>query len=141
MSGSDIFASNDDRSAPLAFREGVAAIAAVTDLVCAEHLDTSTPRPPERSLFASPSRAPAPLERGDPRIWAAGVIYTVGSINFLFDKSQPPHLRADKLAEHVGVVQSTMVNKSARIRSLLRLSWYEPELTRCERVERNPFGA
>ena len=71
-----------------------------------------------------------PLERGDPRIWAAGVIYTVGSINFLFDKSQPPHLRADKLAEHVGVVQSTMVNKSARIRSLLRLSWYEPELTR-----------
>jgi len=64
----------------------------------------------------------------------------VGSINFLFDKSQPPHLRADKLAELVGVVQSTMANKSARIRSLLGLSWYEPDLTRCEILEQNPFA-
>ncbi|MGH7485643.1 MAG: hypothetical protein ACREMY_08585, partial [bacterium] len=40
----------------------------------------------------------------------------------------------------LGVVQSTMANKSARIRTLLGLSWYEPELTRCSMLEQNPFA-
>jgi hypothetical protein len=64
----------------------------------------------------------------------------VGWINFLFDKSQQPHVRADELAGHVGVAQSTMANKSAQIRFLLALSWYEPELTRRDMLERNPFA-
>ena len=32
-----------------------------------------------------------------------------------------------------------MTNKSARIRSLLGLSWYKPELTRRSILELNPF--
>jgi hypothetical protein len=121
-------------------RERVAAIAATTDLVCEQHLDDEYAALCRTLTVRLARKRPSPLDRGDPRIWAAGVLYTVGSINFLFDKSQPPHLRADQLAEHVGVVQSTMANKSARIRSLLGLSWYEPDLTRCENLERNPFA-
>ena len=140
MSESDVFPRNDDRTVPRALREHVTTIAAITDLVCEQHLDDEYAALCRTLTVRLARKRPSPLERGDPRIWAAGVIYTVGSINFLFDKSEPPHLRADKLAEHVGVVQSTMANKSARIRSLLGLSWYEPELTRCEQLEQNPFA-
>lgn len=139
MSESDV-SRTEDRTVPLALRERVAAIATVTDLVCEQHLDVEYAALCRTLTVRLARKRPSPLDRGDPRIWAAGVIYTVGSINFLFDKSQPVHLRSDKLAEHVGVVQSTMANKSARIRSLLGLSWYEPELTRCERLEENPIA-
>lgn len=33
-----------------------------------------------------------------------------------------------------------MANKSARIRALLGLSWYEPELTRRSMLEQNPLA-
>lgn len=32
-------------------------------------------------------KRPSPLMRGRPEICAAGVIYTIGSLNFLFDRS------------------------------------------------------
>ena len=118
----------------------MAAITVITDRVCEEHLDDEYAALCRTLTVRLARKRPSPLDRGEPRIWAAGVVYTVGSINFLFDKSEPPHLRADRLAEHVEVVQSTMANKSARIRSVLGLSWYEPELTRRGILEQNPFA-
>ena len=111
-----------------------------TDLICEQHLDDEYAALCRTLAARLARKRPSPLDRGEPRIWATGIVYTVGSINFLFDKSQPPHLRADKLAEHVEVVQSTMANKSARIRSILGLSWYEPELTRRSMLEQNPLA-
>ncbi len=48
-----------------------------------------------RKLVAKLARMrPSPLVRGDLRIWAGAAIYTVGSVNFLFDRTQHPHLTA-----------------------------------------------
>jgi hypothetical protein len=140
MSESDVVSPNDDRTVPFALRERVAAITTITDLVCQQHLDDEYAALCRTLAARLARKRPSPLDRGAPRIWAAGIVYTLGSINFLFDKSEPPHLRADELAEHVEVVQSTMANKSARIRSILGLSWYEPELTRRSMLEQNPFA-
>ncbi len=125
---------------PIALRERVAAIVAVTDKVCHEHIDAEYASLCRTLAVRLACKRPSPLDRGEPRIWAAGVVYTVGWINFLFDKSQPPHLRADELADRIGVPKSTMANKSTRIRTLLGLSWYEPELTRQSVLEQNPFA-
>jgi hypothetical protein len=54
----------------------------------------------------------------------------LGQINFLFDRSQQPHLTADQLARELGVVKTTMANKAATIRRTLDLRYYEPGLTR-----------
>ena len=140
MSEPDLVPRQDDRTVPIALRGRVATITAVTDRVCEEHLDNEYAVLCRTLTVRLARKRPSPLERGEPRIWAAGVVYTVGWINFLFDKSQPPYIRADKLAEHIGVVQSTMANKSGRIRSVLELSWYEPELTRRGILEQNPFA-
>lgn len=126
---------------PVALREVVAAILAITDSVCEQHLDREYAQLCRSLVGRLARKRPSPLVRGDARIWAAGVAYTVGSMNFLFDRSQTPHLRADELAERFGVVQSTMANKSARIRALLELSsWFEPELTRRTMLEQNPLA-
>jgi len=82
----------------------------------------------------------SPLERGEPRIWAAGAIYAVGSLNFLFDRSQRPHLTADRLAAHLEVAKTTMANKAARIRKILELGGFEPELTRRSVLEDLPMA-
>ncbi len=140
MSESRVVRRTDDRTVPRALRERVAAITTITDLVCEQHLDDEYAALCRTLTARLARKRPSPLDRGAPRIWAAGIVYTLGSINFLFDKSEPPHLRADKLAEHVEVVQRTMANKSAHIRSILGLSWYEPELTRRNMLEQNPFA-
>jgi hypothetical protein len=140
MSVSGVSAQDEDRTVPVGLGETVGAIVAVTDRVCEHHLDGEYAELCRSLVDRLARMQPSPLGRGDPRIWAAGVVYMVGSINFLFDRSQTPHLRTDELAECLGVVKTTMANKSARIRSLLGLSWYEPDLTRRNMLERNPLA-
>jgi purine nucleoside permease len=48
-------------------------------------------------------------------------------------------MRADELAAGLGVVKSTMANKAARIRKILDLSWFEPELMRRSMLEQHPL--
>ena len=140
MSVSEVSALDGDGTVPVELGDTVAAIVAVTDRSCEQHLDVEYAELC-RSLVDRLARvSPSPLPRGDPEIWAAGVVHTVGWINFLFDKSQTPHMRADELAERLGVAKSTIANKSARIRALLGLSWYEPDLTRRSMLERNPLA-
>jgi Domain of unknown function (DUF6398) len=64
------------------------------------------------------------------RVWAAGALYALGQINFLFDRSQQPHLTPDQLAGQLGVVKTTMANKATTIRRTLDLGYYESGLTR-----------
>jgi hypothetical protein len=84
-------------------------------------------------------KRPSPLARGDTRNWAAGVIYAIGQINFLFDANEQLHLTADQLADYLGVVKTTMANKAGIIHKTLNLGIYEPDLTRTEILEEHPM--
>ncbi len=134
---------NDELSSlrvPKALRAEVAEIAALVDEVCAEHLDREYSSLCLRLLAMLARKRPSPLARGERRVWAAGALYAVGSINFLFDPSQEPHLRADELAKATGVAKSTMANKAALIRRTLQLRPLEPELCRRELLARHPYA-
>ena len=125
---------------PLAMRGRVAEICAVADQVCTDHLDEEYGELCRVLVARMARKRPSPLVRGNVRIWAAGAIYAVGQINFLFDRSQDPHLTADELAAHLGVVKSTMANKASLISQTLKLGFFEPELTRVEMLEDHPFA-
>lgn len=114
-------------------------IIAITDRVCLEHLDAEYAELSRKLVAWLARKRPSPLMRGDTRIWAAGVIYAVGRINFLFDPSEPAHMSADQLATRLGVVKSSMANKAARIHKILELGVYEPELTSRSMLERHPL--
>ena len=125
---------------PRALREDVAAITALIDQVCNDHLDAEYAVLCGRLLGQLARKRPSPLARGDLRVWAAAVLYTVGGINFLFDPHQNPHLRGEDLASITGVAKSTMANKASLIRRSLRINSLAPELCRREMLEHNPYA-
>ena len=90
---------DDKVRAPPSFRDEVEQINGLTDGFCQEHLDVEYAGLCRKLVGATARRRPSPLERGDLRVWSAGVLYTVGRINSLFDRSQKPHLTGDQLAE------------------------------------------
>jgi hypothetical protein len=115
---------------PRAMRPRVAEILAITDGLCGACLDREYAELGRELVARLARKRPSPLARGDVRIWAAGALYALGQINFLFDRSQQPHLTADQLAAQLGVLKTTMANKATTIRRTLDLGYYEPGLTR-----------
>ena len=105
---------------------------------CAEHLDAEYGELVQKLVAKLARKRPSPLARGDLRIWAAAAIYTVGSVNVLFDRTQRPHLTGDDLSALTGVPKSTLANKAKLIRDVLRIGQLEPELCRRELLASNP---
>ena len=125
---------------PAALRHRAREILAITDQACTHHLDGEYAQACRQLVARLARKRPSPLTRGDTRIWAAGAIYAVGQINFLFDRSQQPHMTADQLAARLGVIKTTMANKAARINKTLNLGVFEPDLTRSAILEQHPLA-
>ena len=125
---------------PVALRPRASETIEIADAFCAEHLDAEYGGLCRRLIARLARKRPSPLERGEPRIWAAGVVYALGSINFLFDRSVEPHMTADELAAGLGVPKTTMANKARRIRDVLAIGPMEPELCRREILAEHPLA-
>ncbi|MBX3375048.1 MAG: hypothetical protein KF817_14550 [Phycisphaeraceae bacterium] len=61
------------------------------------------------------------LRRGRPESWAAGIIHAVGWVNLLTDPATSPYLTSREIATSLGVSETTMHEKSRRIRQRLDL--------------------
>jgi hypothetical protein len=125
---------------PTAMQEQALKVIEVTDQVCASHLDGEYARLARHLVARLARKRPSPLARGDTRIWAAGVLYVLAQVNFLFDRSQSPHMSSAELAVAVGAKPATMANKAATVNRLLNIGVYEPELSRLEILEHHPMA-
>lgn len=130
----------EDLRIPAAVRPVAEEIVAITDEVCIKHLDTEYAELCRKLTGKLARKRPSPLPRGQRRIWAAGILYAIARINFLFDPAQRPHLRADQLAKLVGAKQSTMANKGALILKTLDLSLMDPEYCRRGLLDQHPLA-
>lgn len=72
-------------------------------------------------------KRPSPLKSGRNNTWAAGIVYAIGSNNFIFDKSQPIHMTAKELAAPFGVAASTASTKAATIKKMLKIDYFHAE--------------
>ena len=125
---------------PAALRARVGEIIELSDAVCASRLDAEYAVLCRRLVAKLARKRPSPIERGEARVWAAGVIYAIGQNNFLCDPTQTPHQSADQLSELVGVPKSTMVAKAKRIRDLVQLDApMDPEFCRAELLADHPL--
>src|SRR5262249_29971622 len=93
---------------PKALRHDVQEILTLTDLFCTEHLNDEYGELIRKLIAKLARKRPSPLARGDLRIWAAAAIYVIGSVNFLFDRTQSPHMTGDDLSDLTGVPKSTL---------------------------------
>src|SRR4051794_16579373 len=125
---------------PVALRPRAAEVIEITDAFCAEQLDAEYGQLCRRLIARLARKRPSPLERGEPRIWAAGAVYELASANFLFDRSFEPFMTTDQLAAGLGVARTTMANKARRIRGVLDLGPLEPELYRRDVLAAHPLA-
>lgn len=84
-------------------------------------------------------KRPSPLANGRANNWAAGIVHAVGTVNFVFDKSQNPHTTVPEICEYFGVGKSSPASKSKVIRDLFNIGLMEPEWTLPSRINDNPM--
>ena len=70
----------------------------------------------------------------------AEVIHTIGSINFLFDKSSEPYITVEQLNAYFGTNNSTVSNKARDIKKMLKLGYFNPEFSTQSMAASNPFN-
>src|SRR4051794_31046487 len=100
-------------------------VLAITDRFCDEHLDGEYKRLC-RDLAAALCVEGFPLTSGKAAGWAAGIVYSVGWVNFIGDPGQPHHMRAQDMAPAVGVSPATLMNRARDIREGLGLVRMDP---------------
>lgn len=82
-----------------------------------------------------------PFLSGNLEIWAATIIYTIGNLNFLFDKSFEPYIPSSDIHDYFGTKSSTIASKSKIIKEMLKLSQFSSnEFATSKMVEENPFN-
>jgi len=115
-------------------------ITSITDSVCHKHLNDEYAEMSRKMAAALARKRPSPLESGRANTWACGIVYTIGFVNFLFDKSFPPYISAEDLCAAFGVTQSTGYNKSKAIRDLFDLMQFDPRWTLPSLMDQNPMA-
>jgi Domain of unknown function (DUF6398) len=114
-------------------------IVELVDAVCRTHL-TEEYAALTRDLAAAVARKrPSPLLRGQSRTWACGLTYTIGSVNFLFDPAQQPHVRGADLCTLFGVSPSAGAAKSREIMRLFDIVPLDPRWSLPSRLAENPL--
>ena len=81
-----------------------------------------------------------PFMTGKLEIWAASIIYVIGQLNFLFDKSFTPYIPASDIHEYFGTKSTTVGAKSKTIRDLLKLNRFDNEFSTTHWIESNPLN-
>ncbi len=115
-------------------------IIALLDEICDAHLNEEYAQLARRLAARLSRKRPSPLESSTVSTWAGAILYTLGRVNFLFDKSQSPHLSADVLADAVGRSKSTLSNKARDIERMLNIRVMDPEWTLSSRMDSNPMA-
>ncbi|GAC1621487.1 MAG: hypothetical protein NVS4B11_14550 [Ktedonobacteraceae bacterium] len=94
-----------------------------------------------RQLTATVCRKrPSPLAQGKIGTWACAVVHAIGTVNFLFDASQTPHVTTSQIREYFNISSSTMQAKSKQIRDLLNISQMDPDWTLPSLIDTNPMA-
>jgi len=94
----------------------------------------------EKLLGKMSRKRHVPFETGKVEIWAAAIIHALGMVNFLFDRSQVPHVTVSEINDFFGTKQSTVGNKSKEIRDMFKLRHWDDEFGTREMQERNPYN-
>jgi len=79
------------------------------------------------------------LTNGNPQTWACAVLYALGQINFLSDKSTKPHMTMADLCNHFGIAASTGGNKAKLVRAALGIRQFDHKWTLPSRLVTSPL--
>jgi hypothetical protein len=107
---------------------------------CQQFLDEDYKQLCEKLIRKMSRKRLVPFLSGRIEIWAAAVVYALGSINFLFDKSFKPYATAEDICNYFGTSKSTTSQKSKVIRDMFRMGYYDSEFSTRHMKENSPFS-
>jgi hypothetical protein len=101
------------------------AITALTDEFSDKYLNVEYKELARKAIATLCRKRPSPVVTGTTKVWACGVIHALGTVNFLFDKSQTPHVTNGEMIDFFGVAKSTTSSKSKNIRDMLKMNHFD----------------
>lgn len=113
----------------------------LTNDFCRQHLNEEYEELCKRMVLKMSRKRQVPFLSGNPETWAAGIIYVLGQINFLFEKSKQPNTTRDELCTFFGVAKGTASQKAKRIREMFGLTYFDDEFSTEDVAARNPLMA
>jgi len=119
--------------------EALGVIIGMIDQFCKEHLDKEYAAVCRKLAEKLACKRPSPLLHGKPNTWASGIVRTVGWVNFLYDKTQKPHMRLSDIDAGFGISESSGAAKLAAIRNMLKITPLNYEWTLPSRMDDNPL--
>lgn len=114
---------------PKGWEDLYAALTGLTDRFCEEHLNHEYADLARYAIAALCRKRPSPLTSGNPQTWACAVLYALGQINFLSDKSAKPYMAMADLCNHFGIAASTGGNKAKLVRTALGIRQFDHKWT------------
>lgn len=115
------------------------AIVTLTDEVCQKHLNEEYAALARQATAALCRKRPSPLSHGNPSSWACGIVYALGQVNFLSDKSQKPYMNMSDLCKAFDLSASTGAGKSKVVRDTLKMRQFDPNWSLPSMIEKNPL--
>ena len=114
-------------------------IVGLTDDVCDKHLNSEY-RDLARAMTGVLCRKrPSPVASGQPRTWACGIVYVLGRINFLDDKSFSPHMTTAGPVRRIRCRREHRPRQGTRYRKSDWIGPFDPQWTLPSLVEKNPL--
>jgi len=113
------------------------AIVSLTDEVCKKHLNEEYATLARQATAALARKRLSLLLQGKANSWACGIVYALGYVNFLFDKSQQPYMNATDLCKAFGLSASTGATKSKAVRDALNMVQMDPNWCLPSKLEDN----
>lgn len=112
----------------------------LTGSFCTQNLDEEYAHLCEKLILKLGRKRDVPFKSGKLEIWAAAVVYAIGSINFLFDKSFEPYITATEISKHFGTKNSTVSAKAKLIKDLFNMGYYDSGFSTQKMAGSNPFS-
>lgn len=107
---------------------------------CDAYLDEDYKQLCEKLIRKMSRKRTVPFLSGRIEIWAAAIVYAIGSINFLFDRNFKPYVSGDDICNYFHTSKSTTSQKSKVIRDMFRLRNWDPEFSTTHMMESDPFS-
>ncbi len=111
----------------------------LTGEFCDQYLDDDYKQLCEKMILKMKRKRQVPFLRGRINTWAASIIYALGQINFLFDRSFEPYVSADEIANYFGLSKSTIGQKAKQIRDMFDIGYWDSEFSTEQMTESNPL--